>query len=288
MGSPVLPSELRALVPTTTMGKCLAFSKAILQFPLRVYQIFNWMLDSAGNPSAAFSSALLFDANKKGWFAASDVTNGELILTKRIPLAGVGGVTQTSGLLVVGKKYIIIHLITGDSFTNVGAGSNEDGVVFTASGTTPTTWTNGSTLQLLADSGDYIIHNGTDWVKRTPFYGAPVTGGPTVPDPATGEMQSAAHGLGATPQNFRVYLECNSADLGYSVGDRVDASSLMFQNTGSGELSAAVSVMANSTSVVAVFRNGGATSSYDLLDKSALTRGDIDRTKWNVKMFAMP
>lgn len=52
----------------------------------------------------------------------------------------------TSGVLVVGADYLISDYNAGDNFTNVGAGSNETGEIFTASGTTPTTWSNGSTL----------------------------------------------------------------------------------------------------------------------------------------------
>jgi hypothetical protein len=52
---------------------------------------------------------------------------------------------QTSGTLVVGKKYRINNWITDDDFTNVG-GANVDGTEFTATGTTPTKWTNSSTV----------------------------------------------------------------------------------------------------------------------------------------------
>jgi hypothetical protein len=52
----------------------------------------------------------------------------------------------TSGTLVVGTQYTINKLISTDSFTNVGAASNATGVTFTATGTTPTTWTNASVL----------------------------------------------------------------------------------------------------------------------------------------------
>jgi len=52
----------------------------------------------------------------------------------------------TSGSLVVGQKYIISKFVAGDSFTNVGASSNATGIEFTATGTTPTTWTNASEL----------------------------------------------------------------------------------------------------------------------------------------------
>jgi hypothetical protein len=49
-----------------------------------------------------------------------------------------------SGLLVVGQKYIVDKLEVGDNFTNVGYVS--EGVIFTATGTTPTNWSNGSRL----------------------------------------------------------------------------------------------------------------------------------------------
>mgnify|MGYP006318116807 CR=1 FL=1 len=53
--------------------------------------------------------------------------------------------TQTSGVLEVGVSYTIITFVAGDNFTNVG-GTNVTGAIFTATGTTPTTYTNGSTL----------------------------------------------------------------------------------------------------------------------------------------------
>jgi hypothetical protein len=45
---------------------------------------------------------------------------------------------------VVGQKYIVDKLEVGDNFTNVGYVS--EGVIFTATGTTPTNWSNGSRL----------------------------------------------------------------------------------------------------------------------------------------------
>lgn len=59
------------------------------------------------------------------------------------------GPKQTAGLLNVGSRYIITNFVTGDDFTNCGAGSNTTGVVFVATNTTPTDWTNGSTLQVM-------------------------------------------------------------------------------------------------------------------------------------------
>jgi hypothetical protein len=64
-----------------------------------------------------------------------------------------------TGLLETGQSYIIKYFSVGDDFTNVGAASNATGVVFTASGTTPNTWTSGS---LLAKFRDTSLAIGTD------------------------------------------------------------------------------------------------------------------------------
>ncbi|MEA3188082.1 MAG: hypothetical protein QOD99_1912, partial [Chthoniobacter sp.] len=62
------------------------------------------------------------------------------------------GSAHTSGLLTSGKRYLISAFIAGDVFTNLGAASNATGVIFTATGTTPITWTNASTLyEITAD-----------------------------------------------------------------------------------------------------------------------------------------
>lgn len=59
-------------------------------------------------------------------------------------------VTQTSGVLEVGIEYTILDFNTGDNFSNVATVIsgviNTTGCVFLATGTTPTTYTNGSTL----------------------------------------------------------------------------------------------------------------------------------------------
>lgn len=55
------------------------------------------------------------------------------------------GAVLTSGTLVTGKSYKITDWITNDDFVNVG-GTNADGTVFTATGTTPTHWAHSSTV----------------------------------------------------------------------------------------------------------------------------------------------
>lgn len=58
----------------------------------------------------------------------------------------LGVSSATSGTLTSGKRYQIQTFVAGDDFTNLGAAANETGIIFTATGTTPTDWTNGSTL----------------------------------------------------------------------------------------------------------------------------------------------
>jgi hypothetical protein len=56
------------------------------------------------------------------------------------------GAQLTSGTLTASTTYYIYEYAAGDDFTNIGAGSNATGVNFTATGTTPTNWSNGSII----------------------------------------------------------------------------------------------------------------------------------------------
>jgi len=58
--------------------------------------------------------------------------------------------TATSGLLVVGHNYVIGTLVAGDDFANVGYVA--EGTPFVATGTTPTTWTNSTSVLDMDDS----------------------------------------------------------------------------------------------------------------------------------------
>lgn len=61
-------------------------------------------------------------------------------------------VELTGGTLVVDQQYYIKTYMSGDSFTNVGAADDLDGIGFYATGDTPADWTNGSTLLTRAKS----------------------------------------------------------------------------------------------------------------------------------------
>jgi hypothetical protein len=83
------------------------------------------------------------------------------------------GIKNGTGLLEIGVTYIIKTYNTGDDFTNVGGLINNDGEIFTATGTTPTAWT-GSVLITLRDtnSEDQSLASkwGTDIYEATDNY----------------------------------------------------------------------------------------------------------------------
>lgn len=58
MASPVTPADIQGLIITPTAKFCLAFSKLILQLPVKIYQFINWMLDTGGDISHAFHNAI--------------------------------------------------------------------------------------------------------------------------------------------------------------------------------------------------------------------------------------
>lgn len=141
-----------------------------------------------------------------------------------------------------------------------------------------------------AADGDGIIYDATAqmWVvDDTPddVYLAPTTGGVTIPASTAGGVLTVAHGLGATPKIFRVLLECATADVGYAVGDVVDACSLMSRTTAP-EAKLGCTIWANGTQCGATFFNGAAGSSYRLFDKSGFTNDPITEASWLVKFYA--
>lgn len=61
-------------------------------------------------------------------------------------------VSTDSGLLEIGKRYVILSLISGDDFTNVGFPVGETEGEFIATDVEPTDWTNGTVVYNMTDS----------------------------------------------------------------------------------------------------------------------------------------
>lgn len=118
------------------------------------YQLGPFTAGSSYPITASVVDAITATSTAQIW-AALDVTTGTIKVAIgrgfALPIAGSFRLIitndQTTGPLVVGKHYLIFDYQAGDDFSNVGAGANVSGEFFTATGTTPTTWTHASVLQ---------------------------------------------------------------------------------------------------------------------------------------------
>lgn len=143
-----------------------------------VNQYYYWGTDtsayhSAGTVTVTNNSATVTGAAGAAWTSAM---NGKWFrLSGELP-------ALTSGTLVFGRRYLIQSFVTGDDFTNVGAALNVTGVEFYATGTTPTTWTNASSLiPIGVEKPDYVISSvtGATTLVLANVYGGPTTAGAT-------------------------------------------------------------------------------------------------------------
>lgn len=67
------------------------------------------------------------------------------------------GPAITSGTITAGQQYVIETYISDDDFRNVGADENASGIIFTATGTTPTHWSHSSVLRNIGYGGRLAI-----------------------------------------------------------------------------------------------------------------------------------
>jgi hypothetical protein len=130
--------------------------------------------------------------------------------------------SATSGTLTSGKRYQIATFVAGDNFTNVGASSNATGVIFTATGTTPTTWTHASTIcEITADISGFTTSDIQSALNATQAIGA---NGVTVSQPSTGlaflldwnaagsRFVSVANGNNLTPDSAALISELRAGN----------------------------------------------------------------------------
>jgi hypothetical protein len=69
-----------------------------------------------------------------------------MIVADKFSVVNITETNLTSGTLITGRYYQIKTYISNDDFTNLGAASNATGVIFKATGTTPTHWAHASVL----------------------------------------------------------------------------------------------------------------------------------------------
>lgn len=136
----------------------------------------------------------------------------------------------TSGTITNEARYYIEDYNSGDDFVNVG-GTNATGNIFTASGTTPTTWTNSSSLVQIADAIDYnataSVFQAAIRTKLTTNYSAATVtetnGGPWTIDRVTAGDIDPLEGLGTslTPDSFVKIETLRDGTAAYSMRQRV-------------------------------------------------------------------
>lgn len=93
------------------------------------------------NKDAALLQSYIDREEKKTIYRLLGSTLGDLLIANIQAIK----TTATSGLLTIGTSYYISAYNAGDDFTNVG-GINIAGSYFVATGTTPTVWSNSSSL----------------------------------------------------------------------------------------------------------------------------------------------
>lgn len=54
MPSPVLPDDVKEIIPDPTASKCAAFAKVLLRFPVLMWKLIGYMFDADGNLSSDF------------------------------------------------------------------------------------------------------------------------------------------------------------------------------------------------------------------------------------------
>lgn len=101
MAAPVVPSVFKTLISDPNSTMCSNFVKTLLQLPVRIYQLFNWMFTSAGD----FSPAA-----KRNLIPSGMIMNSFVLLTD-----------DTNWLLCDGRQVVILtypelYAAIGDGF----------------------------------------------------------------------------------------------------------------------------------------------------------------------------
>lgn len=160
----------------TNSGYCLAPSVngAYGNFGTRIYNFFSDIVDWL-SPMGTTDPSIYADITTAPQWCnpLADSTSGPLNREGVWIDSNCDGnrdaLTITSGPLVVGAGYTILNFQAGDNFTNVGAASNTNGIQFVATGTTPTNWTNGTTLGIQKTTLAFIFNN--TGIARTIYVG---------------------------------------------------------------------------------------------------------------------
>ncbi|MAO19547.1 MAG: putative pre-neck appendage protein [Prokaryotic dsDNA virus sp.] len=104
------------------------------------------------------------DLSLRAVLACSAIVDIQATQTVRFKIKAKAPTSATvarAGFFIVGREYKIANFVIGDDFIHVGATNNATGVVFTATKTAATHWSNGSTIETaeLIEAGTYTGPN---------------------------------------------------------------------------------------------------------------------------------
>lgn len=116
MASPVLPAALKDTLVDSSSTLCGNFRSILLQFPVLVYRIFNWMLDADGNPTEEFTRSLV-PAGGYLFSASATVPTGYLLCNGQL----VSRTTYAALFAAIGVVYG-----AGDGTTTFGIPNFQD------------------------------------------------------------------------------------------------------------------------------------------------------------------
>ncbi len=100
-----------------------------------------------------------------------------------------------------------------------------------------------------------------------------------------GQTTTFAHGLGAAPNDLKLFLECISTEGGWAVGDRMDFSAYQRDNDTANQRFGAV-VASNTTDVIITMGNLAGGFSFLSYEKNTGVMLFMDNTKWQMIAIA--
>lgn len=151
-----------------------------------------------------------------------------------------------------------------------------------------------------AAQGDLLYRNASAWTRlgagtngqylRTqgaganPQWATPLTKftSSALAVPSNGTSATIAHGLGAAPFMIQAFMECTTADIGYSIGDQVQVGPVVNRNGGAPVGLQLIVDAANTTDVRYLVGQSG----IELPNKSTGSTAGITAASWRIRIKA--